>query len=104
MEQGKYKDVVVGLKNVYGQKHDFKYEIITTDIPPTTTETQVLSWVRYDKSVLSLSSGQLYTDTISIDPKNAPLGVYKLKLILTCLTCPDETQEFAPLTMRIVSK
>ncbi len=102
--QNQYYDLAIGLKNTYGEQHSFKYIIEPTDIPAQLQASQVSSWLRWDKSTLSLKSGELYTDTISIDPKDAPLGVYKLKVTLTCLDCGTPTEDAAPLTIRIVSK
>ena len=102
MEQDEYYDVSVGIKNTYGQPHEFSYTIVATDIPPTVTEQQVLSWFRWDKSTFSLNSGQIYVDTISIDPENAPINIYKMRLEMNCLSCGTETINRAPLTVRVM--
>lgn len=104
VQQGRFKDVGVGIKNIYGQTHQFEYEIIPTDIPSATSPEEVLSWIRWDKSTIVLSSGQLYTDAVSLDPgKDVPLGVYKLKLQMSCIDCSPADIIQVPLTVRIIS-
>ena len=104
VQQNGFYDLGVAIKNTMGERHDFVYTVEPTDYLTNIQKTQVLSWFRWDKSTLRLDSGQFYTDVISIDPKSAPLGVYKLRFTLTCLDCGTPTTNNAPLTMRIASK
>ncbi len=101
VEQGSSYDLGVGLKNTYGEPHEFTYKVTATDIPASVTNVQVLSWYRWDKSQIYLESGEIYVDTVSIDPVKAPLGVYKLRLELTCMDCGTNKVNYAPLTMRV---
>ncbi len=107
IEQDKFYDLSVGLKNTYGEPRNFKYDIEIIDAPQNVQPSQILSWFRWDKSEIRLNSGELYTDSVSIDPKDAPLGVYKFKLTLNCIDCPGspaDNAHSAPLTMRVVTK
>jgi len=102
IEQGKYYDLGVGLKNTFGEPHEFSYTIVPTDVPSSVNEAQVLSWFRWDKSTFRLNSGQIYVDTVAIDPNGAPIGIYKLRLEMRCASCGTETVNQAPLTVRIM--
>lgn len=104
IEQGKYADIGVGIRNILSEEHTFKYVIEATDYPTNIQANQVISWVRWDKSNLNLKSGEIYTDTISIDPKGAPLGIYKFKITLQCIDQGCTESESVPLTVRIVAK
>ncbi len=104
IEQGKFADIGVGIRNTLSEEHTFRYMIETTDIPSNIQANQVLGWVRWDKSNLLLKSGEIYTDVISIDPKDAPLGIYKLKVVLQCVDPGCSETDSVPLTVRIVAK
>src|SRR3989344_7026761 len=79
IKQSEFYDLGAGIKNTFGETHTFSYTIDATDVPSNVPRQQVVSWFKWDKSTITLSSGNMYVDTISIDPANAPLGIYKLK-------------------------
>jgi hypothetical protein len=104
IEQGKFKDVGIGIRNVLSESHVYKYDINVIDYPNSITEPQIMSWVSWDKGNIELTSGEIYTDTVSLDPRNAPLGLYKFKINLECVDAGCDSKDSVPLTVRIVTK
>ena len=101
VKQGSFTDLGVGIKNTYSETHKFQYTVDLIE-PPSGVTTQQLIWIKWDKTVLTLSSGELYSDIVSIDPpKKIPIGAYRFKINLKCLDCSTEIESSAPFTLRV---
>ena len=82
VKQKGFYDLGVGIKNTYPETHKFQYTIGLTDGPPGVAQ-QLITWIKWDKTILTLTSGQLYDDIISFDPPNTtPIGTYRFKINL----------------------
>ncbi|MBI2109981.1 hypothetical protein HYT58_02295, partial [Candidatus Woesearchaeota archaeon] len=103
--QGKSSDVVLIIRNMLPESHRFRYNIQIIDSPPNAPAQQVLTWLSWDESEFLLKSGFAARDLISIDPRDAPLGTYKLKVILSCLEpiCSDFSAQ-EPFVFRVAPK
>jgi len=103
--QSKSSDVILVIRNLFPEIHRFKYTVIVVDSPPNAPPQLVLSWLSWDDTEFILKSGFAARDIISIDPRDAPLGTYKLKVILACLdpSCADFSAQ-EPFVFRVVPK
>ncbi len=99
--QGESEDLVVAVRNIGSGSGTFSYDI-TVDAQPDAETSNPLDWLIWSTGARDLSSGNTWTDQISIDISNdATLGTYRYTIVLNCdaPSCDDGFTE--PLTIRV---
>jgi len=94
MKKSDSADVNLMLKNIGEQEYEFYYEIeVAEPLPAGISKSDVESWIfcSYCKPEwkTKIRPGDTIPDIVSIDPKGATPGRYRLEFVLHCTGGPD---------------
>ena len=104
--QGKKDNLQIIMRNILSNSHKFRY-VLEPDpgsLPSNIQPNVLMSKLAWHKGDIDLKSGEGFSDYITIDTNKLPLGVYRFRIVLTCLDCTPLDTDSTPIIIEVTAK